>query len=431
MQAGIMNMLTPKVAPKPKETTKNDYTYSAKESSKSEFEETMKSCQKTEEDTYRIKEDSESLVKTPKKNFNKNKDIKLSDEIDSSQLTKQSLEEMIEQMSQFIIQTLSEYLDIPPEKVQLTLEQMGQSPLALLEEDVFRSFIMQNFNKDNQGLLNDVPMLKDIGKLWDQLQQVRSMVTTNDFQLVIETVMQENIEIGQSIISQTPMETDAHMNNQMVTPEVLKALMETPEARQGLKNGTGTIRNQEGAVTQELLGLGDTQESLGLHFPIQAALNSQKNTWPQQFTTQATLNMSTPVPVQQQVLKQIDLAILRDGNEIAMELAPKELGKLSIKISEHHGIVTAQIRVENDKVKEALMQNLNQLKEGLMQQGLTVGDFQVDVKDQSHQSEMQKQKQKSSKRIQEIMAKQIENLEAEELEEQKPIITNSEIDFMA
>lgn len=67
-------------------------------------------------------------------------------------------------------------------------------------------------------------------------------------------------------------------------------------------------------------------------------------------------------------------------NQITLELEPKNLGKLVLHIGTQHNQVTAWISAENDHVKSLLMQNSPLLKQHLEEQGLNLGQFFVDVR---------------------------------------------------
>jgi flagellar hook-length control protein FliK len=108
-----------------------------------------------------------------------------------------------------------------------------------------------------------------------------------------------------------------------------------------------------------------------------------------------------------QLISKIDITALENHKEITMELSPKELGNLSIKLTETNGFLVANIRVDNDKTKELLLNEIAQLKQMLESQGLSVGEVKVDIRQNQHQSEMEKQKQKSVKRIQELIDKHL------------------------
>ena len=143
-----------------------------------------------------------------------------------------------------------------------------------------------------------------------------------------------------------------------------------------------------------------------------------------------TLQQNTPVVINEQILEKIDILSLRASNELTLELYPKELGKLTLKITESGGMIATTIKVDSERTKEMLLQNIDVLKESLEGKGLTVGSLEVEVRQDSQRFEMEKQRQKASKRIQEIIAKQLAELE-ETIEDVITLDSSSEIDIRA
>ncbi len=117
--------------------------------------------------------------------------------------------------------------------------------------------------------------------------------------------------------------------------------------------------------------------------------------------------------------------------EIKMQLSPRELGQLTIKMVEKNGMLVAEIQVENEKTKEFILNELNSLKDSLIQQGLEITNVQVDVRQNDQTKQMYQQRQKSSKRIQEIIAKHLQEFEEEEASEVERLdVGDNEIDYM-
>ena len=81
----------------------------------------------------------------------------------------------------------------------------------------------------------------------------------------------------------------------------------------------------------------------------------------------------------------------------------------------------------NEKAKDFILNEINELKSSLEDQGLNVADVKVDIRQDNHETQMQQERQKSSKRIQEILA----SFDEEEEEMVEPLISSdSEVDYM-
>jgi flagellar hook-length control protein FliK len=72
----------------------------------------------------------------------------------------------------------------------------------------------------------------------------------------------------------------------------------------------------------------------------------------------------------------------RDGKngQISMKMYPESLGSVNVNLGIENGVLTAKFLVENSDAKDALTANLSVLKETLANEGIAVGEFQVDVR---------------------------------------------------
>jgi flagellar hook-length control protein FliK len=65
-------------------------------------------------------------------------------------------------------------------------------------------------------------------------------------------------------------------------------------------------------------------------------------------------------------------------NNITMQLAPAELGRLVLKVESRNGVVSAKLRVEKKEAAEQLGANLHALKKSLAALGITLGDIDIE-----------------------------------------------------
>lgn len=71
--------------------------------------------------------------------------------------------------------------------------------------------------------------------------------------------------------------------------------------------------------------------------------------------------------------------IMKGGTSLAVKLEPEGMGKLDINVSLHDGKLHTQINVQNDATRELLTTNMQKLMDTLMQEGLSVGGFNVSL----------------------------------------------------
>lgn len=80
---------------------------------------------------------------------------------------------------------------------------------------------------------------------------------------------------------------------------------------------------------------------------------------------------------------------VRDGgnSRITLKLYPKELGSVQINLGMERGVLHGKFLVDTPQVRDSLMDNLDQIKEQLAQEGISLGGFQVDVRQESKSRE--------------------------------------------
>ncbi|QEH69607.1 flagellar hook-length control protein FliK [Cellulosilyticum sp. WCF-2] len=331
-----------------------------------------------------------------------------------------------------ILSLLSQVLNVTTDQLKELLNQMGYAPSDLLKQEMFGKFVSEVYTQiKGENLLMVEDGVKDISQLFDQLQvmcsetkiegtpldlQKQMDVKTNiekteqsltTIQSLYEVEDENDIEVTQKTQVQSVVQ---NMNTKTVTQ------LQTPEEQSNVLNNS--VLNEPGKV------------DLGIVVPIQNFSSTvYSQLWQPEGTGTSQQVAQTPQLIETDIIDQIDFKTLGMTKEIHLQLSPKELGELSIKLIEENSNIVAQIKVDNEKAKAFLINEMNSLKTALEERGLTVTDVRVDIKQDTHQSQMEQEKQKSSKRIQEIIAKHMEAFEEEE-EIRPEKISDSEVDYM-
>lgn len=75
--------------------------------------------------------------------------------------------------------------------------------------------------------------------------------------------------------------------------------------------------------------------------------------------------------------------VVRDGRNasLSMRLNPAELGNVTVNLGLEQGVLTAKFLVDNAEVRDAVAANLEGIRQELEQSGVSVGEFQVNVRD--------------------------------------------------
>ena len=331
-----------------------------------------------------------------------------------------------------ILSLLSQVLNVTTDQLKELLNQMGYAPSDLLKQEMFGKFVSEVYTQiKGENLLMVEDGVKDISQLFNQLQVMCNETKIEGTPLDLQKQMDVKINIEKTEQSLTTIqslyevedENDIEVTQKTQVQSVVQNMntktvtqLQTPEEQSNVLNNS--VLNEPGKV------------DLGIVVPIQNFSSTvYSQLWQPEGTGTSQQVAQTPQLIETDIIDQIDFKMLGMTKEIHLQLSPKELGELSIKLIEENSNIVAQIKVDNEKAKAFLINEMNSLKTALEERGLTVTDVRVDIKQDTHQSQMEQEKQKSSKRIQEIIAKHMEAFEEEE-EIRPEKISDSEVDYM-
>lgn len=133
-----------------------------------------------------------------------------------------------------------------------------------------------------------------------------------------------------------------------------------------------------------------------------------------------------------QVVEHVKLNVSDDKSEMVIKLKPDHLGKLSIKMIEENGEITAKIAVENTKVKQLLESTLDDFKDHLRQQGMNINQLEVSVSkdnDQEHRKVYEYEKKKS-KVVNKKIIDDLMSIDSKDIKHEN-IMTDTRINYIA
>ncbi len=142
---------------------------------------------------------------------------------------------------------------------------------------------------------------------------------------------------------------------------------------------------KDGAVTEQSQKT-DFSAALGKAGEAAGAAATQGTKTTAVHAAAQTLAAETAKPdakVMNQIVEKATILQFPNATQTKISLNPKELGNVDIKLTMHDSSVTASIVVENSAVKQVVEQNLDQLKNALHQQGITVDEMMVSVGQQN------------------------------------------------
>lgn len=120
---------------------------------------------------------------------------------------------------------------------------------------------------------------------------------------------------------------------------------------------------------------------------VQQAQSSSQHAEPRDAAAQTTDTGAFPVAVRPHAVDSSDafdhaVSIVKDGNRIAVQMDHTGLGKLDINLSLDKGAVNGQINVSDDATKKIIENNMQQIVNSLIGDGVSVGGFSVSLRQQ-------------------------------------------------
>jgi flagellar hook-length control protein FliK len=120
---------------------------------------------------------------------------------------------------------------------------------------------------------------------------------------------------------------------------------------------------------------------------VQQAQSSGQHTAPRDAAVPTTDTQTFPAAMRPHGVDSPDafdhaVSIVKDGNRIAVQLDHNGLGKLDINLSLDKGAVNAQINVADDATRKVIENNMQQIVNSLLGEGVSVGGFSVSLRQQ-------------------------------------------------
>lgn len=336
------------------------------------------------------------------------------------------------------------------EKVTETLDNMGLNVSDMSKKENLVSFLKEVFNKNNSVELLNIPNIKEIMTDINKLLQSNIEATEASNMNIIENFYKDqNLLDKNSIDKDSIYKSKATDNINKETIKVDDASKKTPIEvdevdllKSGISNKTVATENE---VIEDETPKSENKENKYIETKLlENNINKQPDSSKNNFldhegsskqenilsnkgenisanneikfekviATKTEILQTNRLVENQNVIDQIleNLKVDVKGNEssIRMTLHPETLGDVTVKVATQNGIVTASFIAENEKVKEILKANFNELKNVLQEQGLNISSLSVSVGQENNKQQMNefaRRQEKSSNRIQDIISK--------------------------
>ncbi len=387
--------------------------------------------------------------------------------------------EPVEEME--AVKKIAEALGMTPEAVMQILNSLSMTVKDLADQANLSKFMQAAFDLSSPAELLNVPNIKELFAVVKEAASEVSEASAKTPQTAQFVEADGKFNLAQPLESETAIEAtdktvvkqavETEQTNQTVPvettdttkaaevsakPAVAAASVQTTETEQAAPQAneeqpqpvapSQTAQNSTSGGSQQFNQnngnndvLGETLgNSLSDGIPANVQANQQVSTT---FTEAAQKASATPrasvdhTEILNQVLDRIKVEFRGNVSEIKMTLRPESLGEVSMKLSVENGIITAQFLAENQRVKETLESNFNQLRDALQKQGIEVSSLSVSVgSERGNQmlGEFQKGRSQAAMRIKSInKGLQAEGEAEAEIEEAPMAVEENVANFFA
>lgn len=366
------------------------------------------------------------------------------EEAGTGELTEEEMAAAMEALNGWLAQIAGK-LEVPVEKLQDFLAQNGMTAADLLDGKNLAMLVAgMNGLEGANGLLMDEAAFAQwqelAGKLDELLAGGELPAEPQELMEAFQEAMGQMDNAGEATGQQGVQAEAAGEPLDMAQPE--QAPVEAPEET-GEQDGT---RDGQEAVREERHSGSARQQGEN---PATVGANTFMNRLGEAMGRAQEAAGGSAMPEQtaeilNQVVRGIRTMMGPDSAAMEMALHPENLGRVNISVALKNGIMTAQLTVQNEDAKQALEGQMAALQQTFEEQGLKVQSVEVDISDfafgesnGSGEAEGDgggKEPSKQGRRVrtlEELMAREEEWDEEDELAASRMVLTGSQVDYSA
>lgn len=243
--------------------------------------------------------------------------------------------------------------------------------------------LINNMSKDNSELMNQLKaflnkweelldkikidpnnnsLAKDKSTLKNLLSEIQSLLDKNENQDKNNILIKSDKLQVQNPINQNQKAIESRQNEKSNSTQD-SISKNTSDLNTTDKKSDIKIQNLNDSSNSQKLDMGDSSNKLA---------NISRN-----FSLPRGLNIKNPGDLFDQIVNKANIVLTNKRNEMNIQLEPKFLGQMHIKIMVENGIVSGRFIVENQLVKTFLEQNMDLLKENLQANGLSFDKMDI------------------------------------------------------
>jgi flagellar hook-length control protein FliK len=278
-----------------------------------------------------------------------------------------------------VIEEISDITGLSEEQITDALSQMGISPLQLSDKGELVKFMQKAFDVESPAELLNVDGAKEMmEQITDTVSEALEELDMNLddinalFENSVETkAVEKNIDNVKELVKG---EQNVQNDTQFVeTNEPVDVVVEVQNGAFNGANSENFSQGEKGFSNNSFLEEQNVNIGGVVTDNIAKALNEVAT------RTESTRNVDSSEIIRQ-IVEKIKLEGTQERiNEMKITLKPDYLGEVSLKIAVDNGIVTAHFTAESQRVKEIIESNFEQFKQTLSEQGIEVGQLEVNV----------------------------------------------------
>lgn len=334
-------------------------------------------------------------------------------EVKSAEETKEPV--ITETQQEELVNKLAEALGITPDEIMQILNQLNIQITDLAQPEIMGNFVQALYGVDSKIDLLNIPQVNEVfAAIEDTVSDFLNSVEADASKVITQQSVIVTANVSQNVNSQNTAVQNQNPAEQIITdgePESSEPAERQITSINHESQSADTDAGGQSAGGQKEFSSESGEQIIDLDDILNEASHAA-HADTQRSAVESTVSVKTEAPVSnREVMDQITDSMkteVRVGeSEIRMTLKPESLGEVSLKIVTQNGIVTAQFIAENQRVKEIIESNFNELKESLAEAGVSISELSVSVGNNNDSESMQayeREKSKSSRRIAKIMA---------------------------
>lgn len=370
---------------------------------------------------------------TDRKNIpQKVREVKTEQASNQQNVSKENANEALESKSEQLVKKIAEELGVTKEDVELAMENLGITAIMLFQPDMLTKLVVEIAGEgDMFSLITNGELFDSLGALIGQaenlLEQIQESlsISPDELQKLMNEILTsegttETLDQAEEIFTEgnevsdedtatfsdstKPLETlvsgpmkENHLaeiqedveeitveeENSTTTDSVQLETADQQETLNGNQNGKEnqlsgqeefTLKSQH--AEQETNGKNSTE---GNQMFFQNQMNLTNGTLNQTLIQPVTAYVSTAQQIGDQMIEYIKMNTSPGVTEMEIQLQPASLGNINLQLTLRNGAVTAQFIAQSEEVKNAIEQQVVQLKSTLEEQGIKIEAVEVTI----------------------------------------------------